>query len=189
MAELSQIMLVVLIFGFPLFAIWCARRYTLARTLGPIVLCFAVGILIRNLNLLDIEEKVAERCRDGAILLAIPMLLYSSDVGSWLRTARPMLQGFGLQIVSVCIACALGVLVFSGVLSEIDIAGGMLIGIYVGGTPNLFAVGLALDADSESITLLNSAEIFWGALYLLFLLSASQKVYSYLLMSPKRDDR
>lgn len=60
----------------------------------------------------------------------------------------------------------------------------MMVAISSGGTPNLFAVGLALGASEEVVTLTNSAQILWGGLYFIFLLTLSAKVFGLFLKAP-----
>jgi uncharacterized membrane protein len=153
--------------------------------LGPIVLCFAIGIIICNLNLLPINSKVSGFFRDGTVLMALPMLLYSSDVKAWVSESRLTLYAFGLCLISGLIGAGIGGYVFQSYISESWIPAGMMVGISSGGTPNLFAVGIALEAKDEVFTLTNSSQIFWGAIYLIFLLSLSARVFGWFLKIPK----
>ncbi|MFT4566529.1 MAG: putative membrane protein [Saprospiraceae bacterium] len=153
--------------------------------MGPIVLCFAIGIIICNLNLLPINSKVSGFFRDGTVLMALPMLLYSSDVKAWVSESRLTLYAFGLCLISGLIGAGIGGYVFQSYISESWIPAGMMVGISSGGTPNLFAVGIALEAKDEVFTLTNSSQIFWGAIYLIFLLSLSARVFGWFLKIPK----
>ena len=164
-------MQVIIIVGFPLLAIWGTKKSKALELISPIVLCFAIGILVCNFNLIQINEKVSNGFRDGAILLALPLLLFSSDIVKWIKESSRLLWSFLFCIISGLVASTLASFLFVDKVSEIWIPAGMMVGIYTGGTPNLFAVGIALNADNDVFTLLNSAEIFWGGLYLLFLLS------------------
>ncbi|TGL97906.1 DUF819 family protein, partial [Leptospira barantonii] len=57
----------------------------------------------------------------------------------------------------------------------------MLSGMYTGGTPNLNAIGLALNANKETIALVNTIDVVFGGLYLLFLLTVGKKFFSLFL--------
>ncbi len=184
---LETVIQVLLILLIPYIAIRASQRYRLAKTLGPIVLCFAVGIIICNLGLLTINERVSGFFRDGTVLMALPMLLYSSDVRAWFSDSKTSIVSYGLCVVSGLIGSMLAAFAFQSYIESIWIPAGMMVGIYSGGTPNLFAVGIALNAQDEVFTLTNSAEIFWGALYLLFLLTASSRVFGKFLKAPKSE--
>jgi uncharacterized membrane protein len=62
---------------------------------------------------------------------------------------------------------------------------GMLVGVYVGGTPNLNAIGMALEVSNETLILVNTAEIALGGIYFLLLITVVKPILSLLL--PKYD--
>jgi uncharacterized membrane protein len=53
---------------------------------------------------------------------------------------------------------------------------GMTVGVYTGGTPNMSAIGLALDVTEEKFILVNGADVLLSAVYLLFLMTVAQRV-------------
>lgn len=120
--------------------------------------------------------------------MALPMLLYSSDVHAWIRDSKLTLGAFGLCLLSGLLGAGIGGYVFQSYISEVWIPAGMMVGISSGGTPNLFAVGIALEASDEVFTLTNSSQIFWGATYLIFLLSLSARVFGWFLKIPNQED-
>lgn len=158
-----------------------SRSSKAGKILSPIILCYALGILICNLNLLPVNTKISEAFQNASILLALPLLLYSSDIRSWIKTSNDTLVAFGLCIISGLIATCIATLLFQSELDNLWQLSGMLTGIYTGGTANLFAIGVAVDAPKEDAILLNAAEMFWGAIYLLFLLSGAQTLWNKFL--------
>lgn len=176
-----QIIQVLLILFVPAMAMWVNRRFSALSFLSPIVICFAVGILVRNLNLIPIDEQISGITRDGTILFALPLLLFSSDVRDWLSHSKKTLSAFLLAVLSGAIATSVVAFFFHSSIENIWIPAGMMMGIHSGGTPNLFAVGIALEASDDVLTLTNSAQILWGAIYLLFLLSVGPKLIGSLL--------
>jgi uncharacterized membrane protein len=55
---------------------------------------------------------------------------------------------------------------------------GMLTGLYTGGTPNVNAIGIALDAPASYMVLIQAADVLLGGAYLLGLISFLPAVYS-----------
>ncbi len=53
---------------------------------------------------------------------------------------------------------------------------GMTVGVYTGGTPNMSAIGLALEVTDEKFVLVNGADVVLSAVYLLFLMTIAQRV-------------
>jgi uncharacterized membrane protein len=53
---------------------------------------------------------------------------------------------------------------------------GMTVGVYTGGTPNMSAIGLALEVTDEKFVLINGADVILSAVYLLFLMTVARRV-------------
>ncbi len=178
---INQLIQIVLITIIPILAIRVSFKYKNISFLSPIVICFAVGIIVRNLGLLPINEDISGFYRDASILYALPLLLFSSDIKAWIKYSRQTIFSFGLAVFAAAFAVIVCSLIFTSQIDDIWIPGGMIGGIHTGGTPNLFAVGMALGAQDEVYTLSNSAQILWGGINLFFMLSIGQKVYTYFL--------
>src|SRR5438128_2304974 len=95
-----QLLLALLV---PALANWAAERNKAARLLGPVVLCYATGILLGNLPI-AIDKDIAMHTSEAAVPLAIPLLLFSTEVRKWLSLARSLLVSFGLACVSAVVA-------------------------------------------------------------------------------------
>jgi uncharacterized membrane protein len=85
---------------------------------------------------------------------------------------------FVAAFLSVTITSMLLYLFLSDMLgAEAWKAGGMLVGVYTGGTPNLAAVGRALDVDPVTLVSVQGADVIVGAVLLLFLVSLAPRLY------------
>lgn len=162
--------------GFPALAIRAAKTWRVATWLGPVVLCYACGILMANAPGPRIDGGLAKTIAEASVPLALPLLLLSADLRAWARLARPTL----LSLAAACFAAmvssyAVGRL-YAGELEEGWKMAGMLVGVYTGGTANMSAIGLALGAREEIFVLLNAADVLLGGLYFLFLLSLAQRM-------------
>jgi len=161
-----------LFLGFPVAARWGARKYKPLRFLGPIVLCYLFGIALGNLVLMNTE--LATTFTEATVILAIPLLLFTTDFRAWLRIARPAVISFTLAAVAVIVTAATATLILRGP-HDWQMAG-MTVGVYTGGTPNMSAIGIALGVPNETFVLLNGADVILSGVYLLFLLSIAQRV-------------
>ncbi len=171
---------VVLALVVPAGANWAAARFKAAKVLGPVVLCYGAGILFGNIGL-PLNTQVSIEMSSAAVPLAIPLLLFSSEVKKWLSLARPLLISFALACFSaVASAAAIG-WVFKGRTDEWWKIAGMLVGVYVGGTANMTAIGIALDVKKETFLLVSSSDLVTGGVYLLLLLSIGQRVALFFL--------
>ncbi|HYI03236.1 DUF819 family protein [Hyalangium sp.] len=161
---------------FPAVALWAGERYRVARFLGPVTLCYMAGILVANLPGVKLSAEAAMRVSEGAVPLAIPLLLFSTDVRQWPRLARPLFISFALACAAAVLSAGLVGWFFRGQSDEWWKIAGMLVGVYVGGTANMAAIGRVLEAQSETFVLLNAADLAAGGLYLIFLLTFAQRL-------------
>ncbi|MBR9919510.1 MAG: DUF819 family protein [Bacteroidetes bacterium] len=176
----NEIFHLLVLLGFPALA-YRLQKASGKSWLSPVLLCYAVGILLANLPGLEQPLAVIEPLRDASILLGIPLLLFGTHLTAFLKQARNTLVGFGLVVLSGIISSLIMSLLFSNSIANISIYGGMLTGVYTGGIPNMNLVGMALNAPEEAFIYLNSADIITGGIFLLILLSVGKKVYGLFL--------
>lgn len=161
---------------FPAAALWAGERFRAAKFLGPVTLCYVAGVLVANLPGLRLSSEASMQVSQGAVPLAIPLLLFSTDVRQWPRLARSLLLSFALACVSAVVAAGLIGWGFRGETDEWWKIAGMLVGVYVGGTVNMAAIGGVLETRGETFGLLNTADLAAGGLYLIFLLTFAQRL-------------
>lgn len=165
------ILQLLLIVGFPFVSRRLARSGRLPAWLSPVVLCYTLGIVVRNAGLFPLEDALSVSATEVSILFAIPLLLYATDLRRWLGYAGSSLLSFGLCVLSGLLATAAAAVYFRELLPDTWRLAGMLVGIYTGGIPNMQAIGLALKAPQETIILINAADMVLGGIYLLLLIS------------------
>ncbi|MET0311305.1 MAG: DUF819 family protein [Burkholderiaceae bacterium] len=163
----------------PALVLWLVHRFGWAQKLGAIVICYALGLAAGNLGLLPSGFKpVQSMLLDGAIALALPMILLSVDVMAWTRIAGKALLSMALAVASVLVVSV--ALFFAwramGTPKAFELAG-MSVGIYTGGTPNLAAIKTALGVDEARYVLFNAFDVAIGAVYLLFMVTIAQKFF------------
>ncbi len=168
-----QLLLFIL---FPALALFATKRSRALDWLGPVVLCYMVGIIAGNLPFVSLNESLSTTITEITVPLAIPLLLFSTNFSSWIRLARPTIISFGLCIVGVLLSSLAAARIFAPYLEESWKVAGMLTGVYTGGTPNLNAIGLALDVQKETFVLVHAADVVVGAIYLVFLMTVAQQL-------------
>lgn len=171
----------IILLGFPFLSRRMERKGLLPSWLSPVVLCYAIGILISNLHLFPLDKELSTSFSEITIVLAIPLLLYGTQLKKLGRQAKGTLISFGLCVLSGLIATTMAAFFFRDSLDNYWQLAGMLTGIYTGGTPNMQAIGLALGTSQETIILVNAADVFWGGLYLLLLTSVAPGLYGKIL--------
>jgi uncharacterized membrane protein len=133
----------------------------------------------------DILYSIQDTLTTVLILVAIPLLLYSLDIKTWIKMAGKTFLSLILGLVSVLITVFLGFYLFRDLVPDLHKISGMLIGCYTGGTPNLAALRVALDVDPDTYIITHTYDLVVGAFVLLFLLTVAQKFF-LLYMRPFR---
>lgn len=181
---MTSIVLQVAVFlAVPLAALWLERRYWLFEWLNPVVVCYLVGIGLANTPGVPVHGPTAKFLTEATIPLAIPLILFPSDVRAWLGRSRETVVSFLAAVAAVLLSASSAAWLFWGATAEFWKVTGMLVGVYTGGTPNLVSIGMALEAQEETFVLLNAADVFLCAIYLLFLVTVAQRVVGWILRS------
>jgi len=150
--------------------------------LSPILLCYLVGMVLGNQSFVPINKQLALSLAEVAVPIAIPLILFSTDVKRWLKLARKTVLSFVLVAISAVASAVLAAFFFSSVPEYWKISG-MLVGVYTGGTPNLMAIGMGLQVREETLLLTNTADAIMGGLYFLFLVTGAKWLIGKVLPS------
>lgn len=177
------ILQVLLVLGLPALVLWASRHVSAIRVLSPVLVCYLLGMLWGNQPLLPVDGDLALMLSAGSVALAIPLLLFSTDFLGWVRLAPVTVLSFALVIVSVVVASVLGYFLFSDHLPEAASLCGMLVGVYIGGTPNMATIGTARGVAPELFVQLNAADLLATAIYLVAVFTVAQRFLGKFLPS------
>jgi uncharacterized membrane protein len=180
---MTEAALLLLYFAAPLLLLYGSRRVAWMDRIGVVTLCYCVGIAMGN-SPFEIHEALTVQVLELVVPLSIPLLLFGADLRIWRTSGGPMLTSFVCGVVAVSIAVATMSVFFRDTLHEVSSLGGMMMGVYTGGTPNMSAIGIALDVDSELFVVLNAADVLCGGAVLLFFLSIGKPLIKRILPAP-----
>ncbi len=169
-------------FIFPAIILWLCHRYPMINKIGPVILAYFFGILLGNSGYLpEGFEELQDTLSGVTVALALPLLLFSLDVRSWVHSAgKAILSMLGATALVVMVAGLGSWFIRNGVDNAWQF-GGMAIGLYTGGTPNLAAIKTALNVDSTQFIMMHTYDAVNGIIYLLFVMSVGQKVFNRVL--------
>jgi len=169
---LGNILMIALIALLPWAAIRLSGRFPVLSKLGSVFLCYAIGIIASfPLKAIGAQLPLASDVSSVLVCVAMPLILFSADLLSVRRLAKPMLLSFAFNAVSVILVAVAFFFVFRGIVPGADKISAMLIGTYTGGTPNMFAIGHGLGAGSDQILLTQTADLIGGGIYFFLLIS------------------
>lgn len=185
-STLYTVIAIILMFGLPIPLLILTKKVKFFNTIGAIALCYVAGFLI-SLIPIDYDKNLTQTVASVLVAVAIPLVLFSFDMTSLKSLARKTVISFVLVIVStVAISCA-GFFVANAVgLQNANQLAGMTCGLYIGGTPNLIAIGNALlspDNKASVIAAANTSDFFVGGVYFLLILTVIRPVYKKFLGS------
>lgn len=170
---------VLIMLGFPIIVIEIVKRNKLAGMVGPVILCYGVGLVVGNLPDSPVNTQLSQTVAEAMVPLAISLMLLSTRFMAWLKYAKQTAKSFALAVIAVLISSFAVSAYFH--LQEMGVddvwkLSGMMVGVYTGGTPNLAAIGTALGVSNEVFIVLNACDLMLSALYLILLLSVAQKM-------------
>lgn len=115
------------------------------------------------------------------ILLALPLLLFSLDMRKWLKQARSAFLSLILALIALLAAVISGYYWLAEDITESAKVTGMLVGVYTGGTPNLAAIGKALNVSPDIFILTHTYDLIVGSVALLFPMTIAQRLLNTFL--------
>lgn len=167
----------------PAGVLWLCRRIPALGKIGPIMTLYAIGIVIGNLPGLPAELATIQDILPNVMVpLAIPMMLFGCRFT--FSEARLQLKVVVSGFLSVAIAVAVGYLLFGREVAEGAKIGGIISGMYTGGTLNAAALQTILRAEEETFVLINSYDILISFLYFVFLFTVGIKLVRRLYGQP-----
>jgi uncharacterized membrane protein len=161
---------------FPFAIMELVKRNKMAGILGPVALSYVFGFLYSHFFPDYFNVGVSKNLVEFSVPTAIALLLFSTDFLAWLKYARKAMFSFGLQILSVVSCTLLAYWIFRGSHPELWKLGGMFTGVYIGGTPNLIAIGKMTQASEETIVIAQASDVFNSGIYFLLLLTVAQRL-------------
>ena len=185
---LIAVVQLVAIFAVPL-RILRLRDRGLIRSFGTIAIAYFWGIvaaaavwLVNKLGLeFHLNADVGQIGSYVCIGLAIPLLMFSTDLGAVKRLAKLVLISFAALLLSV-----MAVVVVAGRTLGASFPWGrqlaaMAAGMYTGGSPNFNAVGVILAVPSDVIAVGNLSDMIVGTIFYIFILLAAKPLLGRLL--------
>lgn len=160
----------------PAGVLWLCRRVPILDNVGPMMILYALGMIIGNLPVDIPNISVAQEIATSATIpLAIPMMLFGcrftrSDASTQLKV---VVSGF----LSVAIAVMVGYILFGKLIPEGDKIGGIMSGMYTGGMLNAAAIQSIFKVEEQNYVMMCSYDIVISFLYLVFLVAVGYKIF------------
>lgn len=181
---LNTIILIVAFCTIPAGVLWLCRKFPFLGKIGPVLVLYLIGLIIGNIGLMPGQlPEVQDIMSNATVPLAIPLMLFGCTFRR--EGTRSQILALVTGMASVVMAVIIGYLIFGGHIDEGAKVGGMLTGVYTGGTINLAALKTMLNVNGNTYILINSYDILVSFLYLTFLLTIGIRLFRRFLPHDK----
>ncbi|MEG1910739.1 MAG: DUF819 family protein, partial [Bacteroidales bacterium] len=182
---------------FPMLIIYAYQRFSFLRKIGTVILAYTTGILMSLSGFMDCEAadlesvtKMQTILQNICVPLAIPLMLFSSNIKLWVKTLYQTFIAFFTGIFAIVSTVILAYFVFRNMhIQELSKAAGLMVGFYTGGTPNVAALNMALQPSPETFMLVNSFEIIVTFCFLAFIIFGGYKLIRKILPYQTKERR
>lgn len=180
METLNIIILAAAFCIIPAGVLWLCRKVPFLGKIGPVLILYMIGLTIGNIGIMPGQLPMIQDIMSNATVpLAIPLMLFGCTFRK--EGTRSQILAMITGLVSVILAVIIGYLIFGIHINEGEKVGGMLTGVYTGGTINLAALKTMLNVKDETYILINSYDILISFLYLTFLLTIGIRLFRKIL--------
>ena len=180
---IATILLVFFYLFTPLLILYSCQKLSILRRLGAIIIAYGIGLVAGVSGLLpENSSEIQDIIVTITIPLSLPLMLFSSDIKAWSKLAGSTVVSMIIALVAVVTSVIVGFLIFyTDDIADLWKVGGLLIGVYTGGTPNLAALKIMLNVDNDTYIITHAYDMIIGAGYFFFLITIGQKVFGYVL--------
>ena len=177
-------------FVFPILIILIFNKYRWAKSIGTVIMAYAVGIIAALIGFLptgtepgaEALESMQKTLMNVAVPLAIPLMLFNSDFKLWTKSLPKTMAVLLGGLVSILIAVVSGYFLFRNTgIPQFERVAAMMTGIYTGGTMNFSALGHMLEVDPSLITMTLTFEEIATLPFIVFIVAGGYKVFRKLL--------
>ena len=158
------------------------QRFKAFKTLGPALTVIIMGIVLSNLRIVPTSSATYDAVSSYCVPLSISICLLSLDLKQMRKLSKEPIIALASAIFSVCVAALVFGVLFANKIDEGWKVAGMFVGTYTGGSSNLTAIAVGLDASKTTIASANAADYVVGipTLILMFATPALYKSSKWL---------
>ena len=116
---MTSVVIVIGFIFFPLFILYICNRYKFLNKIVAVVLAYVFGIIIGNVGIFtEDHRKVIEYISMGSIPVALPLILFSSDLKRWVKMAPGALISMIIGLASILFTVFIGFKLFHDKIPE-----------------------------------------------------------------------
>ena len=153
----SEVALLLIMFLSVSVGFWL-QRFKAFKMLGPALTVIVLGIVLSNLKIVPVTSPVYDAVSGYCVPLSVSICLLSLDLKQMRKLTKEPIIALISAVCSVCLMALIFGVVFADKITEGWKVAGMFVGTYTGGSSNLTAIAVGLDASKTTIASANAAD-------------------------------
>ena len=181
---------VVIILSFLLVILirWLSNKLSFFRFIGPVISCFLAGLVSSSFIPIEVKSSALfQQFFQFTVPIGIVLMLLSADVIQSYRVSRKIILSFFLQIISVVTMSVSAYFLFSNQLTYSEDLSALLTGVYIGGTPNMSGIKMAIESPDTIFRQAFLSDIFHSSIYLILVMVVAKRLLKNILPAYKND--
>jgi len=186
-ADIIQDILTVAAFILtPAVIIHLNGKSRILRKVDIVLILYVLGVVFGNICHPPHMHEIQEALSSAVIPAAIPLMLFSCSFKRSRTRSRILAMLTGLLAVATAVTA--GYLLLGARIEDGAKIGGMLAGVYTGGTMNLAALKVMLGVSDTTYVLINAYDIVICFFYLSFVLAFGYRLFRHFLPKGSREE-
>ena len=152
-------------------SIFLEQKYDFASKITGAIIALIGAMILSNLNIIPIESPVYDQVWDYVIPLAIPLLLFRSNIFKIWNESRRLLFIFLISSVGTVVGVAVSFLLLHQFIPQLNKIAAMMTGSYIGGGVNFAALSTKFETPGELVSATVVADNSVMAFYFIVLIT------------------
>lgn len=131
--------------GTVALGVWLEKKYLWAAKISALVIIVLLSIIISNINIIPSSAPVYDFVWEYCLPLALPLLLFKSDVRKISKESGQLLIAFVIGAMGTVAGDFISYFIFKNYISELPGISAMMTGTYIGGSVNFAPFCIAVN--------------------------------------------
>jgi uncharacterized membrane protein len=181
---------VVILLSFLLVLLirWLSNKLSFFKFIGPVITSFLAGLILSSFISIELKSSTLfQQFFQFTVPIGIVLMLLSADVIKSFRFSGKIILSFFLQIISVVTMSVTAYFLFSNQITHSEDLSALLTGVYIGGTPNMSGIKMAIGSPDTIFRQAFLSDIFHSSIYLILVMVVAKRLLKKIL-SPYKNE-
>ncbi|GAU78060.1 DUF819 domain-containing protein [Fusibacter sp. 3D3] len=160
-----------IITGWAAFSIFLEQKYQWAAKISGAIIALIGAMLLSNLRIIPTESPVYDQIWGYIVPLAIPLLLFKTNIKKIWRESGRLLLIFLISSFGTMLGATIGYLSLHNYIPDLNKVAAMMSGSYIGGGVNFAAMASSFEVPGELVSAAVVADNLLMALYFFVLIA------------------